>query len=249
LQEEKTLIQHELDQSRKLEAIGRLMSGVAHDMNNFLNPIMGYALLLRTECQADTKLTRHADNLVNATNRLKELASTLIDISRKKPKGITKIDLNSAVEQIGSLIKHSCPGSISIKFNYYKEKLCIPVDIGMMHSAILNIGVNAIDAMPDGGEIKITTAKLFLSLNHTTRKKFNTPEGYYAIISICDSGTGMEQEVLNHVFEPFFTTKGNGKGTGLGLTGVYNCMIAHNGCIEIESQKEIGTTVSLFFPM
>lgn len=249
LQEEKTIIQQELEQSRKLEAIGRVMAGVAHDMNNFLNPIIGYALLLRSDCQVETKLFKHADQMVNATNRLKELASTLIDISRKKTNGIIEIDLNNAVGQIGSLLKHSCPRTISIKFNYHNENLCIPVDIGMVHGAILNVGINAIDAMPDGGAIIIATSKTFLETNHTIRRKFDIPEGNYAMVSVTDSGTGMEQDVLNQIFEPFFTTKSNGKGTGLGLVSVYNCIIAHNGCVEIESKRGVGTKVSLYFPM
>ncbi len=249
LQEEKTIIQQELEQSRKLEAIGRVMAGVAHDMNNFLNPIIGYALLLRSDCQVDTKLFKHADQMVNATNRLKELASTLIDISRKKPNGITEIDLNNAAGQIGSLLKHSCPRTIAIKFNYHSEKLCIRVDIGMVHSAILNVGINAIDAMPDGGAITITTSKIFLETNHSARRKFDIPEGDYAMVSVTDSGMGMRRDVLNHIFEPFFTTKDYGKGTGLGLVNVYNCMVAHKGCVEIESQRGVGTKVSLYFPM
>lgn len=248
LQEENTAVINELEQARKLATIGRVLSGVTHDINNFLNPIINYSILIKNKCQADVFLSKSVDNLVNATHQLKNLSLSLLDISKKKTQNISTVDINNAAKQIGSLLKHSCPTGISVKMNLSTQQMLITAEAGMIHSAILNVGLNAIDAMPNGGIVTISTDYSELAESSIIRKKFGIPEGLYIAVSIHDTGIGMDQQTICHIFEPFFTTNKNGKGIGLGLYEVYNCIKRHNGCIDIYSKPGEESRITLFFP-
>lgn len=247
LQNQNEAIASELEDAKKSAIIGRVLSGVAHDINNFLNPIIGYSLLIRNKCQANEFIAKPVDSLINATHSLKDLSTSLLDISRKKTKCIAVMDLNKAARQISSLLKHSSPTGISIKMNLHENELLTAADAGLVHSAILNIGLNAIDAMSDGGTMSITTDCIKLTREDPMLNKFGAPEGIYVTVTIQDTGIGMDQKILNHIFEPFFTTKSDGRGTGLGLFGVYNCMKKHNGCIDVYSKPGEGSRITLFF--
>jgi signal transduction histidine kinase len=249
LQEEKTNIERELEKSRKMETIGRLLRGVAHDMSNLLHPILGYAVLLRKECKSDARLLRQADNLVSSTERLKELSLTLVNASRAEPMGNSVIDLNKTVGQIGSLLKHSCPKNISITFNPSKDNLTIVADAGLLNGAILNVGINAIDAMPGGGSVTISAGNVILDQAHPVRQKFNVAEGPYATVSISDTSTSMASQVPDQLFESSKATKEGGLGTRNVFPGVYNCMKAHNGCMDVYNESGIGNGITMFFPM
>jgi signal transduction histidine kinase/CheY-like chemotaxis protein len=249
LQEEKAAIERELEHSRKMETIGRLLSGVAHDMKNFLVPVLGYAQLLRNGCKGDKRQFQQAERLINATIRLKDLSATLVDVSRKKPIGMHPVNLNAAIEQIGSLLKHSAPIGVSIKTIASTDAPIIQADEGMLHSAILNVGINAIDALVSGGQVTITTRIERLDSGHPALCRTGNTPGSYANICIEDNGMGMTAEVQSHIFEPFFTTKPAGKGTGLGMASVYNCIIAHQGCIDVRSAPGTGSCIMLYFPI
>jgi signal transduction histidine kinase len=249
LQEEKSIIERELEQARKMETIGRLLNGVAHDMNNLLHPIIGYAVLLRKECKTNDKVARQAENLVNSTQRLNELALTLVNASRTKPTGIILLDFNNAVVQIGSLLKHSCPRNVSIIVNQSKCILSIKADAGLLYGAILTLGIKVIDSMPGDGSVIISTGNTSLDESHSARRKFNVPEGSYATVSIGNTENGAEPKALDQLCELFLTTPNDGIGTGHVFAGVYNCMKEHKGCIDVYNESGIGSGITLFFPM
>jgi signal transduction histidine kinase len=249
LKEEKTQMEKALAQSHKMEVVGRLLGGVAHDMNNLLNPIINYAKLLKKSCSTNQYIAKDAESLLNATLRLKDLSKTLVDVSRKEPVKNVSLNINDLLMEISSLLKHSAPKKVSLKLALSTEQHIIQADPGMLHSAIVNVAVNAFDAMPDGGVVTIGTGELALDNNNPLLRKFECKAGTYAFISVIDTGMGIDELVMTHLFEPFYTTKKNGKGTGLGLVGVYNCIKAHNGCIEVNSSRGEGTKITFFLPL
>jgi signal transduction histidine kinase len=249
-QEALAISERELEQSRKMEVVGRLLSGIAHDINNFLNPILGYSLLIKKQCQNNPQLISLADRLSHATSQLRELATSLLGITRKGgSEKVTRVDLNADIEQACSLLKHSVKKNITVIIDKVEDSLIISGDRGMIHNAIINVCMNAVDAIYDCGSITVSTCNCYLDSSHVSVRKFGVSGGQYAAVSVCDTGSGMTPEVLDHIFEPYFTTKENGKGTGLGLSNVYNCMKVHNGCIEVASEAGNGSTIVLYFPL
>ena len=248
LQEEKTAIERELEHSRKMGTIGRLLSGIAHDIKNLVNPIFGYAQLIQKDLRNDSSAYRKISHLIDATDRLKDLTSTLLIASRNNSLNIKPLDLNQTMDQVISLLKHSAPKGVSVKLEKSDEEITVLADMGMLYSAILNVGINAVDSMPDGGTIVICTESVKIDSSFSTLHGFTIPEGHYSVIAIKDTGAGMSREILERLFEPFFTTKIEGKGTGLGLTAVYDCMKAHNGYIDVHSEPGKGSQIYLYFP-
>jgi signal transduction histidine kinase len=242
-------IEGELQQAKKMETIGRLLSGVAHDMKNLLNPIQGYTSLIRKESRGNETINKHVNSLSSAVNNLNELSTTLLDITRKDRVVTTLIDLNAIVVQIGSLLKHSCSKGTTITVVKSDTDIHIPGDPGMIHSAIINLGLNGIDAVNGSGNITITVSKVHLPDDNPECKKYDIPGGGFASIAVKDTGSGISSDVREHLFEPYFTTKLYGKGTGLGLMRVYNCIKLHRGCISVESVEEKGSEFVLYFPM
>ncbi len=249
IQEEKCKIENELQQSRKMETIGRLLSGVAHDMNNLVNPILGYTLLIKKESRSNETVSQHLLNLSDAINNLKNLSANLLDITRKDNIQTTSVDINAAVIQIGSLLKHSCPPGIKISVKTQQSSLMIEGDPGMIQSSIINLGINGIDAIADTGSVTITTGLVEFQTDSPQCRDFGISGGRFVSVAITDTGTGISSENRAHLFEPYFTTKDNGKGTGLGLTRVYNCVKSHNGSISVESTEGKGSTFTLYFPV
>lgn len=249
VQDEKALVERELEQSRKMEAIGRLLSGIAHDMKNFLSPILGYAVLIRKQTKNDAGITDTSEKLVTATQKLNDLAMTLVNVSRKNAPGTEPLSINNLISQTASLLKHSSPSHIEIEIQLSPKDYSISANPGMLHSALLNLGVNAIDAMPNGGKVTITGSTESLDTNHPACSKFGINGGTFTAITVRDTGTGIDSCDLDYIFEPFFTKNKSGKGTGLGLTGVYNCVKVHGGCLEVQSEVHKGTTFRLYFPL
>jgi signal transduction histidine kinase len=248
IQEEKCKIENELQQAKKMETVGRLLSGVAHDMNNLVNPILGYTLLIKKESRSNDTVSQYLANLSDAVNNLKNLSTNLLDITRKDNLQTTPIDINSAVIQIGSLLKHSCSSGIRISVNTSKSPLVINGDPGMVQSAIINLGINGIDAIIETGIVTINTGISQLTTDSPHCRDFGISGGTFVSIAVTDTGIGISPEIRTHLFEPYFTTKSNEKGTGLGLTRIYNCIKTHHGCISVESTQGKGSTFTLYFP-
>ncbi len=249
VQKAKSALERELELARKMEAVGRILSGVSHDMNNLIDPIRTYALQIQKECLNIQHLSRHANLLVEAAERLKDLSVNLVKMSLNQPNELTIIDLNSKIDQIASLLKHSVPMGVRLTVKKCDHNPKITADMGMLFSSVLNIGINAVDAMPKGGIVRIETGLAKISANDPMLHKFKISDGTYATVSVIDTGTGISQEELNHIFEPFYTTKASNEGSGLGLANVYSCMKAHGGGIKIQSRPGGPTEVTLFFPL
>jgi len=248
-EKEKSKIEHDLEHARKMETVGRLLGGVAHDIRNFMSPILGFSQLIKKKSKAVQDIAGYADSLADATRRLRDLTSKLVNVSRKKPLTQSLISVNAVLEQVFSLITHSAPSGVSIQKNITPHISPIMGDESMIQSAFLNICMNAIDAMPEGGTLTVDTAITTIGPNDTLAKQFNNPGGTFVQISISDTGTGMDTETVEHIFEPFFTTKSEGKGTGLGLAGVYNCVKVHKGLITVQTHVGKGTTFIMYYPV
>jgi signal transduction histidine kinase len=248
IRKEKEAIELELIQSRKMEAIGRCISGIAHDMRNYVSPIAAHARLLRVYARGNPKMLENAKLLCEAADPLNELANALLDISRASPKNMTLVDLNAVALRIASLIKHSAPRDVNVNTSICRTALHTMGDKGMIHSALLNIGINAMDAIRGDGHIHIQTGFREMHHSDTVRQQFNLALGTYATVTVCDNGAGIGEEALAHIFEPFFTSKGNSGGTGLGLARVYNCAKIHKGGIEVKSRTGYGTKITVYFP-
>jgi nitrogen-specific signal transduction histidine kinase len=239
--------EEQLVQAQKMEAVGQLSGGIAHDFNNLLTVIVGNAEFLSEELRARHDLQKLADSIVQAGERGAELTQRLLAFGRRQTLNPVEIDCNELVTGMRKLLQRTLSEEIEIKIALDPELAGAFADAGQLENAILNLCINAKDAMQDGGTITITTANM--QLDHRYAEQH--PEvhlGDYAMIAITDDGCGMPREVLDRVFEPFFTTKDVGKGSGLGLSMVYGFVKQSNGHVAIYSEPGLGTTVRIYLP-
>jgi sensor domain CHASE-containing protein/nitrogen-specific signal transduction histidine kinase len=238
----------QLRQSQKLEAVGQLTGGVAHDFNNLLTIILGNAEILAEALEDDTRLRKLAQVTVKAAERGADLTSSLLAFSRKQPLNPKVLNINCQIyDGVELLLRRTLPESIRLQIRQGENLWPIKVDPSQLEAALLNIVINARDAMPEGGKIRIATGNL--TLNNQTRPAIpDLPSGDYVTICVTDTGAGMQAETLSRVFEPFFTTKDVGSGTGLGLSVVYGFMKQTGGHISLQSAPDKGTEVTLYFP-
>lgn len=232
-EEERRRLEAEVQHAQKLESLGVLAGGVAHDMNNVLQAIQGMASVLRAKLAGDAALVSGLDIILSASNRGRDLVKNLTDFARKGLQGPQLLDLNQLVRKEVELLQHTTLQRIGLLMELDPDLPRIQGDPSALSNALMNLCVNALDAMPDKG-----------SLAFRSRRQ---ADGLVEL-EIEDSGEGMAPEVLARATEPFYTTKPIGKGTGLGLSGVYGTMKAHGGSMEIRSEPGKGTTVSLRFP-
>jgi two-component system cell cycle sensor histidine kinase/response regulator CckA len=247
-EEDKTKLEEQLRQSQKLEAIGQLAGGVAHDFNNLLGGIMGNAELIKMHSGKDPTIDRHSDTIVSSSVKAAELTRQLLTFARKARVNFTRLDINAAIINVIELLKHTIDRNIKIVQKIEPTPTLVQGDSNMIENALLNIAINARDAMPQGGTLSFATSKLILTPNTLPPGGEELKPGSYISVSITDTGTGMDKETQMRIFEPFFTTKEAGKGTGLGLAAVYGCVRQHNGYIKVESEIGVGTTFKLFLP-
>lgn len=235
-----------LRQSQKLEAIGQLTGGLAHDFNNLLQIIAGNLDLLQRSLPADLmRLRRYVDNATRGTTRATELAHRLLAFAKPAPGIPTVIDANAVITSMSDLLRHAVGDRIRVSLDLLAETACIRVDSNQLESAILNLAMNARDAMPDGGSLVISTATgTAADLSPASHAKADLVS---IVIGVADSGEGMDTHTLDHLFEPFFTTKA-GQGTGLGLAMVYSFVHRAGGHIQVHSQPGIGSIFKLGFP-
>ena len=236
-----------LHQAHKMEAVGQLTGGVAHDFNNLLTVIMGNAELLKESLEDQPSLRVFAEMSSKAAERGAELTNRLLAFARRQPLEPDVLDTNKLVASMEALLRRALTEDVAIELVRGGGVWPIEVDAGQLESAILNLGINARDAMPDGGKLTIETANAHLDDNYACQHHEVTA-GQYVMISVSDTGSGMPPEVANRAFDPFYTTKPVGKGSGLGLSMVYGFVKQSGGHIKIYSEQGEGTTIRLYFP-
>lgn len=237
----------QLVQAQKMESIGRLTGGVAHDFNNLLTIVMGNAEILIEELEERPKLQKLATMIEAAAQRGAELTHRMLAFARRQVLRPTQLDTNVLLNRIVDMMGHLLGEDIQVRIEASEGLWSIAADPAQMESAILNLAINARDAMPKGGALTIETKNVTLDKDYASLNPDVTP-GDYVQIAVSDSGIGMSPDVLNHVFDPFFTTKEVGKGSGLGLSMVYGFVKQSSGHIKIYSEVGQGTSIRIYLP-
>jgi signal transduction histidine kinase/ActR/RegA family two-component response regulator len=243
--EEKRLEQR-LHQAQKMESIGTLAGGIAHDFNNVLNIIKGYASLLSLERSGDHDLTHCLKIVEAAVDRGAATVQQLLTVARRSERRFSSIDLNALLEEIKSRLAKSFPPNIEVTLLPDADLYPVLADPNQIHQALLNICLNARDAMPEGGKLLIRTGKIFGAKLH--ERFADAKEIPYAFITVSDTGTGMDEPTKSRIFEPFFTTKEVGQGAGLGLSVAYGIVSDHGGFLDVTSEPGRGTTLHVYLP-
>jgi PAS domain S-box-containing protein len=239
--------EEQLRQSQKMESVGRLAGGIAHDINNYLSAISGYCEVVKMQCMESPEIMGKIDAAIDTVFKASSLIRQLLAFSRKQPAKPRVINLNDVIRSMGNMMKRIIEEDIEIESILSDDLWNVKVDPSQMEQVIVNLLVNARDAMPVGGKITVTTS------NEEVDEKFllTRPEakkGSYAVISVSDTGTGIDSEIKDKVFEPFFTTKEKGQGSGLGLSTVYGIVKQNDGYIWIDNESERGTTFRVYLP-
>jgi len=244
-QAEHQLLEQQLRQAQRLEAIGRLAGGIAHDFNNILTVILGRAEEVSLDRRVPEEVREAVSDLEQNAQRASALTRQLLAFSRRQAIEVRDVDLNDVVTNVARLLHRVLGEDILVSFTYADGQLAVRADPGMIEQVLLNLAVNARDAMPVGGRLIIDT-----SLHEATGSNApsSTSSRSWACLSVRDNGAGIAPEHLPHIFEPFFTTKDVGKGTGLGLATTYGIVQQHGGWIEVDSQVGLGTEFRVFFP-
>ncbi len=246
--EEREKVQEALRQAQKMEAVGQLTGGVAHDFNNLLQVITGNLELLRQRAgESRHDIRRLADGAMRGADRAAALTQRLLAFSRRQPLAPQPIDVNDLVAGMSDLLHRTIGETIRIETALAPGLWRVSADANQLENALLNLAVNARDAMPDGGKLTIETANVFLDKEYAASHEEVQP-GEYVTLAVSDTGTGIPKETMARVFEPFFTTKGAGRGSGLGLSQVYGFMRQSDGHAAIHSEVGQGTTVRLYLP-
>jgi two-component system cell cycle sensor histidine kinase/response regulator CckA len=232
----------QLVQAQKMEAVGTLASGVAHDFNNLLTAIQGFADLALVEVEGGTSLHSDLEKIRSSAERGSRLVRQLLLFSRRQPMQMAPLDLNTATQGLIKMIAPLIGEDICMSVALESEAWSVLADEASVQQVLMNLAVNARDAMPDGGTLTISTENIHVDDDAHGRR------GRYVRVTVTDTGVGMDEETRSHVFEPFFSTKGPGKGTGLGLAVVYGIVEQHQGWIEIDSSPGEGTAFSIYFP-
>ncbi len=239
--------EEQLRRSQKMEAIGRLAGGLAHDLNNLLTVISGYTEMQLSTMDDSNPNRAHASQIMQATERAAALTQQLLAFSRQQVLQPKSIDLNSVVANLESLLRRLIGEDIQVMFTAAPQLGTVRADPGQIEQVIMNLAINARDAMPDGGRLTVQTANAELD-EEFTRGHMGVAPGRYVLLTVSDTGVGMDEETVAHIFEPFFTTKGFGKGTGLGLSTVYGIVQQSEGHIFVYSEKSRGSTFKIYLP-
>ncbi len=244
---ERKKLEAQLIQAQKLESLGTMAGGIAHDFNNILNIIMGYTSTLDSVGTDENELHKITDIILDASRRGAGLVKQLLTFARKSETVFQSVQVNNIIDEIKKFIKETFPKTIQINSNLEENIPVIIADSTQIHQVLLNLCINARDAMQKGGTLTISTKRM-KSEEIKIKKPVNEAREYIEI-KFEDSGSGIDEEIREKIFEPFFTTKETGKGTGLGLAIVYGIINNHGGFIDVESEKEIGTTFYIYLPV
>ena len=244
---EKTKLEQQYRQAQKVESIGRLAGGVAHDLNNLLSPILGYSELLKDDLEPGGKHRGFVNQILEAGFRARDLVRQLLAFGRKQTLEYKPVDMNKVVTGFENLLRRTIREDIETRIIPSPHIPVVMADPGQIEQVIMNLVVNAADAMPDGGLLTIETAQADLDEEYAARHPGVKPDAY-VMLAVSDTGCGMNDEIREHLFEPFFSTKGD-QGTGLGLATVYGIIKQHGGNIWIYSEPGRGTTFKIYLPV
>jgi len=246
-EKERLGLEEQLRQAQKMEAVGRLAGGVAHDLNNMLSPILGYGELLLLDLSQWDRRRGEVEQIVNSAIRARDLVRQLLAFGRKQTLEVKVVDLNAVVTGAEKLLRRTLREDVRIVMDLTADLPAIAADPVQLDQVIFNLAINAQDAMPEGGVLNLATGKVVLGDSGSAGQADPVP-GVYGILAVGDTGMGMDDTVKAHLFEPFFTTKEKGKGTGLGLSTVYGIVKQHGGHLHLASQPGQGTTITIWFP-
>jgi PAS domain S-box-containing protein len=241
------LLEDQLRQAQKMEAVGRLAGGVAHDFNNLLTVIRGYSDFIVTASEPGDERGADAEEIRRAADRAALLTQQLLAFSRKQVLYPQQLDISAVVEEVARMLRRLIGEDVALEFALARDAGAARLDAGQLQQVVMNLAVNARDAMPSGGRLTIATEHVTVA-RETPALPAPLAPGEYVRLTVSDTGTGMSPEVLQHAFEPFFTTKAQGKGTGLGLSTVYGIVTQSRGGIRVQSAPGRGTTFEIFFP-
>jgi len=245
---ERKNLERQLLQSQKMEAVGTLAGGIAHDFNNIVTAMIGYCTLLQMEEQQDDKIPQYVDCLMALSERAANLTRGLLAFSRHQIMIPRLINLNDIVATITTLISRLVGERIIMETHLSADSLTLMADYGQIEQIMMNLATNAHDAMPDGGTLIISTDLVKLESGNPLLAD-SVPPGPYALLSVTDTGCGMDEATVARGFEPFFTTKEPGKGTGLGLSIIYGIVKQHHGFVKVASRPGFGSTFSIYLPL
>jgi two-component system, cell cycle sensor histidine kinase and response regulator CckA len=245
---EREKLEHQLRQSQKLEALGSLAGGVAHDFNNLLGVIMGYNQLVGAQLPEGSPLGRHVGAIDKAAQSAAHLTRQLLAFSRQQRTEPRILNLNQIVSEVGSMLQRVIGDNVTLVLALDPQLAQVKADPGQMEQILMNLAVNARDAMPEGGQLAVSTSNAELDSTHLREHGITTTPGSYVVLEVRDTGTGMDPQTQARMFEPFFTTKETGKGTGLGLSTVYGIVRQNAGYIWVYSELGKGTTFKIFLP-
>ena len=245
--QENATLEHQLRQVQKMEAVGRLASGVAHDMNNILTAILAHAGLLKARGEEQDSSWQAGDVIEKAVHRGKELTSQLLGFARQGKHHHVPVDIHGVIQEVIGLLRRTVEKKITLQEDLFAEESWVVGDPNQLYQVLMNLAVNASDAMPDKGELIFYTANETVSSAEASQIP-GLEAGEYVVVCVTDTGDGIPQDVQAQIFEPFFTTKEQGKGTGMGLAMVYGIVKNHHGYIGVTSTLGVGTTMRVYLP-
>jgi signal transduction histidine kinase/CheY-like chemotaxis protein len=245
---ERKKIENQLIQAQKMEAIGTLAGGVAHDFNNILTAIMSYGNILLMKMPGDDPLRMYTERILNASEKATSLVHSLLAFGRKQMMNPKPVNINSIIVKLELLLRRLIGEDIDLRVHLTERDLTVLADAGQIEQVLMNLATNARDAMPDVGTISIHTEMIKLDNKFVQLHGYGEP-GKYTLITVSDTGEGMDEKTRERIFEPFFTTKDVGKGTGLGLAMTYGIIKQHDGYITCYSEPGRGTTFKIYLPV
>jgi len=244
---ERKKLEEQLLHAQKMEGLGRLAGGIAHDFNNILEGILGYASFIRARLEDKHPFRKYIEVIERSALRGADLTRQLLTFSRSGRHAAMPVNMNRVVEETMKLVERSAKENVELRMELEPHLFVASADPAQMEQAILNICINALDAMPEGGVLTVRTENIIVD-EQFARRQTDIQPGPHVVLTISDTGVGMDESVKEKIFEPFFTTKEPGQGTGLGLSIVYTVIKNHRGCIEVESEPGEGTTFRLYIP-
>jgi PAS domain S-box-containing protein len=242
------LLENQLRQAQKMEAVGQLAGGIAHDFNNILTAIIGYSHLLLTKMEEGSQGHQFAEQIITSSERAAHLTRSLLSFSRNQVMDVKTVDLNTIIERSEHFLERVIGEDIEFRTMRTKNELPVLADVVQIEQVMMNLAANARDAMPNGGILLIETKEVLLGEDFIRANSYGRP-GKFACLSVTDSGLGMDASTRSRIFEPFFTTKEVGKGTGLGLSMVYGIIKQHHGYVNVYSEPGKGTTFNIYLPL